>query len=221
MKTPRFKINWRYAIGEFLIVVIGILVAFQLDSWKEDRDEAQLVNEYLTDIRVGLETDSVFYQMANNYFDTIKVDMTRTKAYLEAGQLDLPPDGQKALRNLTDWYRIYISNTAFEDLNNSGRLNLIADKTLRYNLIAYYQYIDFVRILDEEYNSSLNLMKDNLLGKLTFHDGSQLVVPETEVDLILNYLDHKQTIIASYLGHRSYCDKINADIRASMKPSTN
>ena len=71
MKTILFKINWRYAIGEFLIVVIGILVAFQLDAWKEDKDEAALVNEYLTDIKAGLKSDSSFYQNTLQYLDTI------------------------------------------------------------------------------------------------------------------------------------------------------
>ena len=135
-----------------------------------------------------------------------------TKDYLLAGQLNLPSDGQKSLRNLTDWYRIYISNTAFEDLNNSGRLNLIEDKLLRYNLIAYYQYIDFVKIQDEEYNSSLNLMKERLLSTLKFHNPEEFVVPEDQVDMILNYLDQKQAYINGYLGHRNMCDQINSTI---------
>ena len=75
MRIPKFRINWRYAIGEFLIVVIGILVAFQLDAWKEDRDEAKLVNEYLTDIKVGLESDKNYYNRALDYFDNIGSDI--------------------------------------------------------------------------------------------------------------------------------------------------
>ncbi len=216
MKIPKIKINWRYAIGEFLIVVIGILVAFQLDAWKEDRDEALLVDEYLTDIKVGLETDSVFYQNAKGYFNRIKTEIDMTKSYVESGNLDLPKEGQESLRGLTDWYRIYISNTAFEDLNNSGRLNLIKDKSLRYELIAYYQYIDFVRILDDEYNTSLSLMNQELLRKMTFHDSTTLDLKESDVGLVLNYLNQKQSFINSYLGHRDYCDRINLNIRSHI-----
>ena len=137
MKVPKLKFNWRYAIGEFLIVVIGILVAFQLDAWKENRDESMLVKEYLTDIRVGLVTDSAFYQNALGYFDDISSEIDITKRYLKQGNLELPQDGQVSLRRISAWYRIYVSNTAFEDLYNSGRINLIDNKSLRYNLISY------------------------------------------------------------------------------------
>ena len=212
MKKSKFRINWRYAIGEFLIVVIGILAAFQLDEWKENRDEAKLVNEYLTDIKVGLESDSAFYEKALEYFDKINEEIQLTKDYLKSGQLNLPPDGQESLRKLTDWYRIYISNTAFEDLNNAGRLNLIDNKNLRYNLIAYYQYIDFVKILDEEYNNSMSLMKEKLLNKIRFHNPEELIITVNEVDVILNYLDQKQYFINSYLGHRNICNHILNDV---------
>ena len=133
--------------------------------------------------------------------------------------MNLPEDGQRSIRNLTDWYRIYISNTAFEDLNNSGRLNLIKDKNLRYNLIAYYQYIDFVKIQDVEYNTSLNQLKERLLNKLKFHDPHKLIVPESEVDMILNYLDQKQAYINNYLGHRNICDQINSTIVQGIEQS--
>ena len=219
MNKSKFRINWRYAVGEFLIVVIGILVAFQLDSWKEERDEAKLVNEYLTDIKVGLQSDSTYYNKALEYFDDLDKDIEQTRDYILAGQLNLPEDGQKSLRSLTDWYRIYISNTAFEDLNNSGRLNLIENKNLRYNLIAYYQYISFVKILDEEYNSSLSLMKERLLSNMKFYNPEELIIPEKDIDLVLNYLDQKQAFINSYLGHRNICDQINTAIVQSIDQS--
>ena len=212
MKHYNFSINWRYAIGEFLIVVLGIVVAFQLDSWKERQDELKLVNEYLADIRVGLETDAAFYQRSTVHFDSITSDINRTRAYLEQGQLHLPKDGQLALRNFTDWYRTYISNTAFEDLNNSGRLNLIENKQLRYQLIAYYQYLDFVKDLDQEFNTSLSDMKISLLDSISFHHSDELIIPDSLVSTLLNYLDQKESFIKSYFGHRSMCQQINADI---------
>ena len=216
MELKSIRVNWRYAIGEFLIVVIGILAAFQLDSWKENRDEAKLVNEYLSDIRAGLRSDSLFHQNALEYFNQIEDDMSITRDALLSGELTLSKERQNSIRNLTDWYRIYISNTAFEDLNNSGRLNLIKDKQLRYNLIAYYQYIDFVKILDEEYNSSLSSMNEHLLRKLVFYNNDELVIAREDVDLVLNYLYQKKSYIDSYLGHRDIIYQINKTLIDSI-----
>jgi hypothetical protein len=36
-----------YAIGEILLVVIGILIAFQVDSWNEDRKTSNTEIQYL------------------------------------------------------------------------------------------------------------------------------------------------------------------------------
>ena len=36
------KINWRYAIGELLIVIIGISVAFALNNWSASLKENDL-----------------------------------------------------------------------------------------------------------------------------------------------------------------------------------
>ena len=221
MKKWKVNINWRYAIGEFLIVVIGIITAFQLDAWKEDRDSANLVNEYLTDLEAGLRNDSLYYGMASKYFKNIDAQMDSTRHYLKKGVTDLPVSGQTGLRQLSDWYRVYVTNTAFEDLNNSGRLNLIEDKNLRYNLIAYYQYIDFVKLLDEEYNQSLARMQENLLNHLDFDDPEQLKIPEEYVPLLLNYVNQKKSYMSNYLSHRQVCQDINKVIRDRIAAELN
>ena len=135
-----------------------------------------------------------------------------TKQFLQAGQREIPSSGQRSIRNLSDWYHTYVSNAAFEDLNNSGRLNLIKEKKLRYDLIAYYQYIEFVKVLDEEYNQSMDRMQENLLTRLDFQDKESLKVPKEEVTLILNYLSLKETYMHNYLSHRNICQAINSSI---------
>ncbi|MEL7123583.1 MAG: hypothetical protein AAFO07_29345, partial [Bacteroidota bacterium] len=146
------------------------------------------------------------------YFDNMAAQIDSTQQFLQAGQRELPSSGQKSIRNLSDWYHTYISNAAFEDLNNSGRLNLIKDKELRYNLIAYYQYIEFVKVLDEEFNQSMDRMQEKLLSRLNFQDKESLKVPPEDVILILNYLSKKESYMNNYLSHRKICQTINSSI---------
>ena len=40
-----------YAIGEIALVVIGILIALQINNWNEDRKEQDLEIEYLNGIK--------------------------------------------------------------------------------------------------------------------------------------------------------------------------
>ena len=50
-------INWRYAIGELLIVTIGISLAFSLNSWNEYRKENERARVYLINLREDLTRD--------------------------------------------------------------------------------------------------------------------------------------------------------------------
>mgnify|MGYP001794202781 CR=1 FL=1 len=212
-RFKKFKINWRYTIGEFLIIVFGIIAAFQVDTWKESYDNDKLLTEYLTDIEVGLQKDSLFYELAVKYFAQIEQEIDTTKYFLVQLENTLPPAGQKSLWDISDWYRLYISSAAFSDMNNSGRLNLIDNKELRYNLIAYYQYLDFIKLLDEEYNESLSRMQENLLTRWAFSEEKALKISEEDLVIVRNYLNQKQSYIRNYRKHRENCQGINKAVR--------
>jgi len=46
-----------YAVGEILLVVIGILIALQVDNWNEDRQEADKIKAQLTSLLRDLRED--------------------------------------------------------------------------------------------------------------------------------------------------------------------
>ena len=48
-----------YAVGEIVLVVIGILIALQINTWNEDRKEARLARQYLEGIRDNLTQDLI------------------------------------------------------------------------------------------------------------------------------------------------------------------
>lgn len=47
----------RYAIGEIALVVIGILIALQINTWNEGRKDRIVERQILTDIKAALESD--------------------------------------------------------------------------------------------------------------------------------------------------------------------
>jgi len=58
-----------YAIGEILLVVIGVLIALQINNWNEDRKERVLEDDYLAKISLNIEDDIIQYNKileANN-----------------------------------------------------------------------------------------------------------------------------------------------------------
>ncbi|MFT6996019.1 MAG: sensor domain CHASE-containing protein, partial [Maribacter sp.] len=46
-----------YAIGEIFLVVIGILIALQINNWNEEKIQKQELNDILQSVANGLESD--------------------------------------------------------------------------------------------------------------------------------------------------------------------
>lgn len=72
-----------YAIGEILLVVIGILIALQVNNWNEERKERAVVDELnsaiLSDLKSDLVTiDSFFVEIntAIGLFDSLQATIT-------------------------------------------------------------------------------------------------------------------------------------------------
>ena len=53
----KFKLEWSYAVGELLIVVIGVLIALAIDQWNGERLERLQEVDSVSRLIVDLETD--------------------------------------------------------------------------------------------------------------------------------------------------------------------
>lgn len=61
----KFKMNWKYAIGEILIVSIGIMIAFSINTCSDTRSKNKDHKEYISSLRADIE------QNLNNINDVI------------------------------------------------------------------------------------------------------------------------------------------------------
>ena len=73
----------RYAIGEIVLVVIGILIALQVNNWNEGRRESILQRKILKEIEANLELDLVEIQEDINIMDSISNACGQVLLHLE------------------------------------------------------------------------------------------------------------------------------------------
>jgi outer membrane protein assembly factor BamB len=64
----------KYAIGEIILVVIGILIALQINNWNENHKRQQLKSNYISSLQEDLRQDSV---LVADQFNFYKADTTR------------------------------------------------------------------------------------------------------------------------------------------------
>ncbi len=60
-----------YAIGEIALVMIGILLALQVNNWNEEKKRSNQLTNILKTVRADLVTDTIIAASITRYYDTI------------------------------------------------------------------------------------------------------------------------------------------------------
>ena len=62
---------FKYAIGEIVLVVIGILIALQINNWNEIRKDKSRIANYLSEIINDLDQDIIFFKNNMEKYDAM------------------------------------------------------------------------------------------------------------------------------------------------------
>jgi hypothetical protein len=141
-KTGKYLI---YAVGEIVLVVIGILIALSINNWNENRKE---------NVALQILTENLHTEFNNNYQE-LEVDLTRLKRKVLAGKTLLSYTGIKNIQitefkidslifeaiEIPTWNP---SSFVLNDIKNSGKLSTLKSKKLKqllYNWERLYEDI--------------------------------------------------------------------------------
>lgn len=119
----------RYAIGEILLVVIGILIALQINNWNEDRKLYHVETRKLHELAEGLEDD---LEDINLNISIFEMAIESGNILLEVLQREVPYHDSLATHFAqSNFYARFIVNSGpYESLKNEG-LELISNQMLR------------------------------------------------------------------------------------------
>ena len=178
-----------YAFGEILLVVIGILLALQIDNWNEDRKNRLVERDTLQTLYTNLEQDSLEIREAlqNNRKAIRSIDrLFEDRAYLQ-----YPDSTAHWLAAIMSFERIQPRVSGFEVLKSRG-LDLITNEELRLGLATYYDET-LTQILqslgDIEWSFKREIIPDIRRVVSGFHFKKQVTVKDPET-----YLSDMSTI---------------------------
>ncbi|MDG2451138.1 MAG: DUF6090 family protein [Saprospiraceae bacterium] len=137
-----------YAIGEILLVMVGILLALQVNNWNELRKNQSKERHYLNNIRSEIVSDSTYLirSWVNIYSDKI-ASLQLGKNYLNGKYaikdtsefiLSIGFGGRNALLRMGQF------NSTYRELVSTGNLSLISDENLRQQIVGYYSSTQFI-----------------------------------------------------------------------------
>lgn len=130
-----------YAIGEIILVVIGILIALQVNSLNNNKIALKKEIIYLKEIEKSLRFD-----LENEINPAIiYIEDQREKHRILMVNLEIDSAGvssdslQKLITNVVLPWDLAINTTAFDNLNSTG-IDLITNDTLRSEISYFYGY---------------------------------------------------------------------------------
>lgn len=138
----------RYALGEVVLVVIGILIALQFNDWYQERFDRQVEREYLASMSRDLKEDARELQDAIAGNAGLLAGLNETMSMLANSSRDQAWERNLYLHGVkhTYWFVVMeFSRLTMAQLQYSGGMRLITDSGVREAMIAYEQGLETAR----------------------------------------------------------------------------
>lgn len=126
--------------AEFAVIVIGVLVALGVESWREDVADRALELEYLERLQNDFHVDSVRIASA--------IEATAVQqSHIDAALVALEGSGTSTKDDLLSIFmasRSILSReigATFQELFGTGQLRLVRNSDLRIRLVDFYSYL--------------------------------------------------------------------------------
>ena len=147
-KTSRY---FKYAIGEIVLVVIGILIALQINTWNQEFTEKKQERFILQRLQNDIYSDIT--QIENQLIvnrDNLADFKTAANILLnlESGTIDIFIEKFSNILNISGFDQ---NQTTFNNLISTGNIELIKNQTLLDAILSYY---------NSNYHSWNTAMKD-------------------------------------------------------------
>ncbi len=135
-----------YALGEIILVVVGILIALQINNWNEHSNHHELAVKYLKDVRTDLVQDTTVFSGTLASIDQIKEFKKWGLRQKEFSSYD-----SRYLESLisSKYFNIQSNDQAFQRMNDPKVMNVLEFDSVFTSINNYYTFY-------QDYLSSFN-----------------------------------------------------------------
>ena len=128
-----------YSFGEILLVMIGILLALQVNKWNEARKNGELKSIYFQNLYLDVGSDIEVMKDMNLRNDFYEREGLYLLAFFEEKLIEVDTQRIKRATLLCHYLpSLFLKSSTYNDLVNSGNLKLIEDIELKKLLNDYY-----------------------------------------------------------------------------------
>ena len=130
-KTTKYL---KYAIGEIILVMIGILLALQVNNWNEQRIQSKslrkALGQVINDLKQDEETLKMYEEMEHKHLQYLGAVSNSNYNNIKLDSI---------LHNLDHYLYFFESNNAYSTIKSNGLFSEIKNEGLKGNLTNYYE----------------------------------------------------------------------------------
>ena len=209
-KTSKYL---KYAIGEILLVVIGILIALQINNWNENNKLEAKKQDYYQQLLEDLNKDKEFSKNTIAKFETQREAYQNYLKKFSESKLNVITMYQDLLGLNMESFAINFNTSTIESLKNSGEITLIPPH-LRNKLIDLRRQQEKItqdEILDNAGKSGILERLSMILGSFSLYERLE---NQKEIKAFLNIEKNANEII---IGLEAIQDWMNFSERKSIR----
>lgn len=223
----------KYAIGEIVLVVIGILIALQINNWNENRKEAIIERESYENLLTSLTKDSLelakIIRLQNqslvdqNRF--IKSNLSDIKSSMDIEEISL------SLYNIYDGaYSFFPKYGTYNAILSNKGIDILESKKIKSLLIELYdyqckKYENIDAIIDHQYSFDFVPFQQRKLGffvnsNFDYNNVNMSLFEDNYEELVMQCQNINTLSIHSYnalLDIQKSVDELTALIRIELK----
>jgi hypothetical protein len=150
------KINWKYAIGEIFIVIIGITIAFSLNKCSENSKDQTLKLQYLSNIKRDVEADKAILE---ENLESIKKKIDIASEIIPKLNTNAPDKMSIVGKvfSIVSLTNFNPNDNTYQTLINSGDLKLIDDFEIKTAIEKHYSNYE---TMGQDYTRLENIRKE-------------------------------------------------------------
>lgn len=180
----------KYAIGEIVLIVFGILIALSIDNWNQSINREMAEKEFIEGVKKDLELDKEYIQIILNHMDP-KID---AYSILDKELTMLKNKDKNSVDSLFRKY--FLSQRTFYPISGSFQAAIAG------NEINGFKNKKLTRGIIKLYDSTYDRLVDN--GKITDERWEYLIRKHSHVRRTGNYRNLNETQISELMDDMYY-----------------
>lgn len=146
MKWRLLKLDWKYAVGELIIVTLGVMIALYADRWNTQQSIKENEIEYVERLIADLREDQARLDIAQGFLArknpslSLVYDDLCTQSQVSENASELVHHFSEGV--ILGFSQPFARTDSYDEILSTGNLSIIADSQIRAELMTYHSAND-------------------------------------------------------------------------------